>query len=196
MSHPLLIFLFLKAFIRVTSLFQIYIYFSSRLMLWLKDRVCESQIHECFLLHRNIWFLWKSWFLLWWESLNWFFFIFLFFYFLFYFLNRVSWVNLEYQPSHPSLIDSRPSLGINLYLVLDSSWSALRRIRLSRVVLDSANFLNPTRNNIRRSRSTPITKKILVIKFWKGKEKEIEITSNMKLLGTAPILPLLLINLS
>ena len=155
-------------------------------MLWLKDWVRESQIHGCFLLQRNIWFLWKYWFLLWWESLNWFFF----------FFNRVCRVNLEYQPSHLSLTDSRPSLGINLYMVSDSSWSALRRIRLSRVVIDSANFLNPTRNNIRISRSTPITKKILVIKFWKGKKKEIEITSNMKLLGTAPILPLLLINLS
>ena len=185
MSHPLLIFLFLKAFIRVTSLFQIYIFF---LLVW----CCGWKIgfvnhkftgvffcREIFDFSENIDSCCDGNLLI-----------------GFFFFNRVGRVNLEYQPSHLSLTDSRPSLGINLYMVSDSSWSALRRIRLSRVVIDSANFLNPTRNNIRISRSTPITKKILVIKFWKGKKKEIEITSNMKLLGTAPILPLLLINLS
>ena len=29
--------------------------------------VRESQIHRYFLLQRNLWFLWKFWFLLWWE---------------------------------------------------------------------------------------------------------------------------------
>ena len=71
-------------------------------MLWLKDWVRESQIHS-----------------------------FIFFIF-FIFFNRVAQVNSEYQLSHLSPTDSRPSLGINLYLVLDSSRLTSRWIRLSR----------------------------------------------------------------
>ena len=47
-----------------------------------------------------------------------------------FFFNWVGRVNLEYQPSHPSPINSRPSLGINLYLVSNLSWLASRWIRL------------------------------------------------------------------
>ena len=123
-SHPLLIFLLLKAFERVASLFQTCFFSSSRLMLWLKDWVRESQIHRCFLLQRNLLFLWKFWFLLWWErrgnlSIGFFFY-------------WVNWVNSEYQSSHPSPTDSRSSLGINLYLVSDLSRLTSRWIQLGR----------------------------------------------------------------
>ena len=132
MSHPLLIFLFLKAFERVIGLFQIFtgLFFSNLFMNHIFTSVFFCRWISYFSENFDSSYDGKG------EGICWLIFIFYFY--------RVDQVNSEYQSSHLSLTDLRSSLGINLYLVLDSSWPALRLIRLGRVVPNLINFLNPT----------------------------------------------------
>ena len=138
MSHHLLIFLFLKAFERVTSLFQTWFFL---LLVWCLVKILDSWIIDS----RVFLFVEESLISLKifdsccdgkWERIS------LLEFFIFF--NQVDQVNSEYQLSHSSPTDSRSSLGINLYLVSDSSWPMSRRIQLDWVVSDSTDFLNPS----------------------------------------------------
>ena len=138
MSHHLLIFLFLKAFERVTSLFQTWFFLllvwclvkrlgswiiDSRVFLFVEESLISLKIFDSCCDGK-------------WERIS------LLEFFIFF--NRVGQVNSEYQLSHSSPTDSRSSLGINLYLVSDLSRPMLRRIQLDWVVSDSTDFLNPS----------------------------------------------------
>ena len=133
MSHHLLIFLFLKAFERVTSLFQTWFFLllvwclverlgswiiNSRVFLFVEESLISLKNFILIILRKER------------ESID-----------LFYFFYRVDWVNSEYQSSHPSLTDSRSSLGINcIWYQTHRGWR--------RVVPDSADFLNPIPHNL------------------------------------------------
>ena len=150
MSHPLLIFLFLKAFERVTGLFQIFtgLFFSNLFV--------NHKFTSVFFCRGIPDFSEKFWFLLRWErrGISW----------LVFFFYRVNQVNSEYQPSHPSPTNSRPSLSINLYLVSDSSRPVSRRIRLGRVIPDSADFLNPVwRSSWKRLTGTKAKRSLVLL---------------------------------
>ena len=148
MSRHLLIFLFLKTFERVVGLVQTCFFFFSFdvvveiLGSWITDSrvfsfIEESLISGVFFCRGISDFSENILFLFWWEMRG----NLLIFFFYF---NWVGRVNLEYHSSHLSLIDSRMSLGINLYLVLESLWPTSKGILLGRVVPDLTDFLNPS----------------------------------------------------
>ena len=110
------------------SLFQTCFFSFSRLMLWLKDWVLNHRFMGVIFCRGISDFSENLWFLLWWERRGNILIEYFFYFFIFY--NWVARVNSEYQLSHLSLTDSRPSLGINLYLVSDSFQPASRQIRL------------------------------------------------------------------